>query len=234
MPLNGSSIMSTGGSPSMAAAIPSRCRMPREYPPALRLAAVCSPACSITASTRRAVRPCEWASQSRWLRALRLGCSAAASSKAPTWLSGCRRLAYGWPPTSAVPSSGASRPRITRIVVDFPAPLGPTNPVTWPGWTVKVIPSRAMVVPKRLRSPATSIVASMPGRLRSRGGPGRHAGEPSLAPLARGSGSRRIPLTGDSEIPGQGDVTGLASGDNGWCEPSGRAGAVDGPGRGGG
>ena len=30
MPLNGSSNMSTGGSPSSAAAIPSRCRMPRE------------------------------------------------------------------------------------------------------------------------------------------------------------------------------------------------------------
>ena len=40
---------------------------------------------------------------------------------------------YGRPPTSAVPASGASRPRITRIVVDLPAPFGPTNPVTWPG-----------------------------------------------------------------------------------------------------
>ena len=30
MPLNGSSSISTGGSPSSAAAIPSRCRMPRE------------------------------------------------------------------------------------------------------------------------------------------------------------------------------------------------------------
>ena len=36
MPLNGSSIISTGGSPSSAAAMPSRCRMPRENPPALR------------------------------------------------------------------------------------------------------------------------------------------------------------------------------------------------------
>ena len=30
MPLNGSSSISTGGSPSMAAAMPSRCRMPSE------------------------------------------------------------------------------------------------------------------------------------------------------------------------------------------------------------
>jgi hypothetical protein len=41
----------------------------------------------------------------------------------------------------------------------FPAPLGPTNPVTWPGWTVKDIPSRASVAPNRLRSPLTAMVA---------------------------------------------------------------------------
>ena len=37
IPLNGSSSISTGGSPSSAAAMPSRCRMPSENPPALRL-----------------------------------------------------------------------------------------------------------------------------------------------------------------------------------------------------
>jgi len=65
MPLNGSSIISTGGSPSSAAAIPSRCRMPREYPPAFRRITPARPACSVTSSTRRAVRPCECASHSR-------------------------------------------------------------------------------------------------------------------------------------------------------------------------
>ena len=193
MPLNGSSIISTGGSPSMAAAIPSRCRMPREYPPALRRTTDCRPACSITASTRRAFRPCEWASHSRWLRALRLGCSAAASSSAPTWLSGWRRRAYGWPPISAVPSSAASRPRITRIVVDFPAPLGPTNPVTWPGWTVNDIPSSASVVPKLLRSPDTSIVASMPGRLGNPAARRRPAREWSCPPPHRGTRAPSCP-----------------------------------------
>ena len=48
-----------------------------------------------------------------------------------------------------------------RIVVDFPAPLGPTKPVTVPGATVKVTPSRAIVRPNRLRSPSTSIVVSL-------------------------------------------------------------------------
>jgi len=48
---------------------------------------------------------------------------------------------------SAMPSSAASRPRITRIVVDLPAPFGPTKPVTWPGVTMNVIPSRASTDP---------------------------------------------------------------------------------------
>src|SRR3984885_10632361 len=62
---------------------------------------------------------------------------------------------------SAVPCSAASSPRTTRIVVDFPAPLGRTKPVTWPGETVNVIPSSASVGPNRLRSPDTSMVASL-------------------------------------------------------------------------
>ena len=47
------------------------------------------------------------------------------------------------------------------MVVDFPAPFGPTKPVTWPAATVNVIPSSASVEPNRLRSPATSMVASL-------------------------------------------------------------------------
>jgi hypothetical protein len=34
-----------------------------------------------------------------------------------------------------------------RMVVDFPDPFGPTNPVTWPGRTVKVMPSSDCVAP---------------------------------------------------------------------------------------
>ena len=47
------------------------------------------------------------------------------------------------------------------MVVDLPAPFGPTKPVSCPGCTVNVMPSRASVGPKRLRSPVTSIVASL-------------------------------------------------------------------------
>ena len=46
-------------------------------------------------------------------------------------------------------------------MVDLPAPLGPTKPVTRPGATEKVMPSSAWVAPNRLRSPDTSIVASL-------------------------------------------------------------------------
>ena len=36
---------------------------------------------------------------------------------------------------------------MTRIVVDLPAPFGPTKPVTWPGVTMNVIPSNASTGP---------------------------------------------------------------------------------------
>ena len=78
---------------------------------------------------------------------------------------GCDRAARR---RAHVPSSAASRPRITRIVVDLPAPLGPTKPVTLPWATANVIPSRATVDPKRLRSPETSMVGCTPGTVRNR------------------------------------------------------------------
>ena len=66
------------------------------------------------------------------------------------------------------------------MVVDLPAPFGPTKPVTWPGSTVNVMPSSASVGPNRLRSPATSIVASMVDQARDRpAAGGRHAAERS-------------------------------------------------------
>jgi hypothetical protein len=40
--------------------------------------------------------------------------------------------------TVTLPESGASRPKIRRIVVDFPEPFGPRNPVTTPGCTLKL------------------------------------------------------------------------------------------------
>lgn len=67
-------------------------------------------------------------------QAVRPPCTAPASSSAPTCRIGSFIEAYGLPPTNAVPASGASMPRITRIVVDLPAPFGPRKPVTRPGF----------------------------------------------------------------------------------------------------
>src|SRR5580704_5656416 len=58
------------------------------------------------------------------------------------------------------PLVGASRPRIIRIVVDLPAPLGPRKPVTIPGCTVNVRSSTASFAPNRLVSPRASIMYS--------------------------------------------------------------------------
>src|ERR1700749_1962240 len=44
------------------------------------------------------------------------------------------------------------------MVVDFPAPFGPRNPVTTPGFTTKLSPSTAALSPYRLVRPSTSIM----------------------------------------------------------------------------
>jgi len=56
------------------------------------------------------------------------------------------------------PLVGLSSPAIIRIVVDFPAPFGPRKPVTMPGWTTKLNPSTANLVPYRLLRFSTSIM----------------------------------------------------------------------------
>src|SRR6202000_2880763 len=57
--------------------------------------------------------------------------------------------AHGSPPSRrAVPESAFTTPSSTRIVVDFPAPLGPRKPCTSPSRTVSSRPSRARTAPK--------------------------------------------------------------------------------------
>ncbi|OEI67806.1 hypothetical protein Cus16_2557 [Curtobacterium sp. ER1/6] len=89
-PLTGSSRIRVFGSPSSAAAMPSRCPMPREKPPTRFLATDSSPVSSMTVCTRDFGMPCVAASESRWLKALRPEWTAFASSRAPTWRSGSR------------------------------------------------------------------------------------------------------------------------------------------------
>src|SRR5699024_6299955 len=76
----------------------------------------------------------------------------------------------------AVPALGRSNPRIIRIVVDLPAPLGPRNPVTIPGSTAKVRSSTASVGPYRLVNPSTLIMGTMmhdPAAGKQQDGPGK-------------------------------------------------------------
>src|SRR6266700_618614 len=60
-----------------------------------------------------------------------------------------------------MPRSGASRPSMIRIVVDFPDPFGPRKPVTTPGRTSKLSASTARTRPYRLVSPRASIIVSL-------------------------------------------------------------------------
>jgi hypothetical protein len=46
-----------------------------------------------------------------------------------------------------VPESGRSSPMIIRMVVDLPAPLGPSNPVTLPGRMRQLTSSTAVLRP---------------------------------------------------------------------------------------
>ena len=148
-PLTGSSKSSTGGSPSSAAAMPSRCAMPSEKPPVRRRATL------VEADELEHLVDAACAAGRCWPRA-RAGGRARAG---PGWrgagveqradlaqrarelgVAAARRRAHS-------PASGASRPRISRIVVDLPAPFGPTKPVTRPGRTVNDSPSTASVAP---------------------------------------------------------------------------------------
>ena len=52
-------------------------------------------------------------------------------------------------------------PAMIRIVVVLPAPLGPRNPVTRPGWQVKLMSSRARNAPYDLESPSTLIMGAI-------------------------------------------------------------------------
>src|SRR5690348_12841451 len=58
----------------------------------------------------------------------------------------------------ARPEVGLARPSSSRMVVDFPAPFGPRNPVIRPGASSKVRSLTAVTVPYRLVSASTAMV----------------------------------------------------------------------------
>src|SRR5437588_438748 len=116
---------------------------------------------------------------------------ALASSSAPTSCSGATCAAYLRPLTVVEPDVGASSPTIIRIVVDFPAPLGPRNPVTIPGRTVNDRSCTATLSPYRFVRPLASIMGILPGMsggMPETLGPGRYPNLPTKRepPLLRG------------------------------------------------
>src|SRR5690242_10961069 len=62
------------------------------------------------------------------------------------------------PATVALPAVGGRKHVSTRMVVVFPAPLGPRNPTIWPFSTSKEILSTATVRAYRLVNPSTLII----------------------------------------------------------------------------
>src|SRR5579875_2652508 len=61
-----------------------------------------------------------------------------------------------WPCSVIVPSRGRSRPLITAISVDFPAPFGPTTQVIPPRATVSETPRRTSPPPYPATTPSTT------------------------------------------------------------------------------
>src|SRR3954470_11743291 len=60
------------------------------------------------------------------------------------------------------PPVGGMKPVIMRMVVDFPAPLGPRKPSTSPRSTENEIPSTARLEPKNLAKLLTLIIVKDP------------------------------------------------------------------------
>ena len=90
-PLSGSSMISTPGSPSSAAARVSRWRMPREKPPTRRCPASARPTMARTCATRDRGIPAAVAMTRRCSMALRPGWKQSLSSAAPTARAGSGR-----------------------------------------------------------------------------------------------------------------------------------------------
>ena len=96
--------------------------------------------------------PCSAPTTARW---------PSCSRSTPTSRPGFGRSANLRPAMVAEPEVGGVRPTMTRMVVDFPAPLGPRKPVTCPGRAVKLMLSTAVNLPYFLVRLSTSIMPTI-------------------------------------------------------------------------
>src|SRR4051794_5760769 len=85
-----------------------------------------------------------------------------------------------------------------RIVVDLPAPFGPRKPVTWPGRTVKLMPSTAVFGPYILVTFSAVIMITPDVKGWSTAGAAHGCG-PLLLQVTRRAGRR----VGDLRRPGR-------------------------------
>ena len=159
-PLAGSSKINVCGSPSSAAASPSRWAMPKEKVRGFFLATAVRPTRARTSSTRPFGRELAAASIRRWLRARRVGWNEPVSSIVPISSIG-RRMSRKRRPSNCVRPPPWSRSSIRRSVVDLPAPLGPRKPVTTPGRTSNDKSSTASLSPYLFVSPCATIMESV-------------------------------------------------------------------------
>src|SRR5690242_2488603 len=98
-------------------------------------------------------------------RTVALGTKPASCSIAPTLPARTARAGVV-PNSSTVPESGADRPSSMPMVVDFPAPLGPSRATVCPGRMVRLSPSTACTAPKLLRTPLRLTASIMRSTLR--------------------------------------------------------------------
>ena len=158
-PFVGSSRISSFGLPSSAMAMPSRCFMPSEYCPTLRLRSCVRCTMSSTRPMSLWGTPFKSATISRFSCAVRCRYPAGDSIRLPVWRSSGRRLfsVSSCPSRRTRPAVGWMSPSSIFMVVDLPAPFGPMNPYTHPCGTCSSTWSTAVCGPYCLHRAFVSI-----------------------------------------------------------------------------
>src|SRR5690349_24947297 len=106
------------------------------------------------------------------------------------------------PATVTVPAVGGTTPASTRMVVDLPAPVRPSNGVAWPAYAWTSMPATASTSPKRTCRLRTSTTGSL-----------TRASLSAVLPFRPGNVEKGAP-DGEREIValGGGDPTGFVVG----------------------
>ena len=118
------------GSPSSAAAMPSRWPIPSEKPPARRCATCSRPTIAEDLVDPRRRDAVGLGQREQMVPALRPLWNDRASKQRTDLAQRCALVGVAAAVDGRAAGGGRSSPTIIRMVVDLPAPLGPRNPVT--------------------------------------------------------------------------------------------------------